>query len=91
MQPNTSAPIQNQIVTGEGHLAPIWVQWFFKVSNIVFGQEPSPVPIYGVSGVPSATEYAAHMIYVSDESGGATLAFSDGVNWRRTSDRAIIS
>jgi len=31
------------------------------------------------------------MIYVSDESGGATLAFSDGLVWRRVQDRAVIS
>jgi hypothetical protein len=29
--------------------------------------------------------------YISDESGGATLAFSDGTVWRRVSDRAAIS
>ena len=31
------------------------------------------------------------MIYVSNESGGATMAFSDGSNWRRITDRAIVS
>lgn len=31
------------------------------------------------------------IIYVSNEAGGATIAFSDGTNWRRVSDRAIVS
>lgn len=31
------------------------------------------------------------MIYVSNESGGATMAFYDGSNWRRIQDRQIIS
>lgn len=31
------------------------------------------------------------MIFVSDETGGATMAFYDGSNWRRIQDRAIIS
>jgi hypothetical protein len=31
------------------------------------------------------------MIYVSDETGGAVMAFSDGSNWRRITDRAIVS
>jgi hypothetical protein len=31
------------------------------------------------------------MIYVSNESGGATMAFYDGTNWRRIQDRQIIS
>ena len=33
----------------------------------------------------------AATVYVSDETGGATLAFSDGTNWRRVQDRAIVS
>lgn len=35
--------------------------------------------------VPGAT------LYVSNESGGACLAFCDGTNWRRVTDRAIVS
>jgi hypothetical protein len=31
------------------------------------------------------------MIYVSNETGGAVPAFSDGAAWRRVTDRAIIS
>lgn len=31
------------------------------------------------------------MIFVSDETGGPTMAFYDGSNWRRIQDRAIIS
>ena len=48
------------------------------------------VPSYTVAGAPSAAT-AAGIIYVSDESGGAVLAFSDGTNWRRVTDRAVIS
>ena len=52
---------------------------------------PPIVPTYTVAGVPSAATYARGLIYVSDESGGAVLAFSDGTNWRRVTDRAIVS
>ena len=45
---------------------------------------------YTVSELPSATT-AGGMIYVSNESGGAVMAFSDGTNWRRVTDRAIVS
>lgn len=45
---------------------------------------------YTVATLPSAST-AAQIIYVSDEAGGATLAFSDGTNWRRVTDRAIVS
>lgn len=46
---------------------------------------------YTVAGVPAASDYTQGVIYVSDETGGATLAFSDGTNWRRVQDRVIIS
>jgi hypothetical protein len=48
-------------------------------------------PSYTVAGVPAAALRAGSMIYVTDESGGAVPAFSDGVNWRRVTDRAIVS
>ena len=41
--------------------------------------------------VPSPTGRTGATIYVSDEAGGGTLAFSDGTNWRRVQDRAVIS
>lgn len=49
------------------------------------------LPGYTVLTVPDATKSERAMIYVSDETGGATIAFSDGTNWRRVQDRAIIS
>jgi len=47
------------------------------------------VPTYTVGTLPTAT--ASGVIYVSDETGGAVLAFADGTNWRRVTDRAIVS
>lgn len=53
---------------------------------------PVKFPSYTVAGVPSAaTMGAGANIYVTNETGGAIPAFSDGANWRRYSDRAIIS
>lgn len=50
------------------------------------------LPSYTVATVPSAsTAGAGAEIYVSNESGGAVTAFSDGTNWRRVTDRAVIS
>lgn len=46
---------------------------------------------YTVATLPSAITGARAMIYVSNETGGATMAFSDGTNWRRVQDRAIVS
>ena len=51
---------------------------------------PFPVPSYTVAGVPSAA-VAGKLAYISNETGGAVLAFSDGTDWRRVTDRAVIS
>lgn len=49
------------------------------------------LPSYTVATVPSAASNARKFIYVSNEVGGAVPAFSDGTNWRRVTDRAVIS
>ncbi|MBL8883972.1 MAG: hypothetical protein JNL45_13070 [Hyphomicrobium sp.] len=50
------------------------------------------LPSFTVATVPSAATYGAgSMIYVSNESGGAVVAFSDGTSWRRLTDRAVVS
>lgn len=46
---------------------------------------------YTVATLPSASSNARKLIYVSDETGGAVPAFSDGTNWRRVTDREIVS
>ena len=45
-----------------------------------------------VANVPSAaTAGRGAMVYITNESGGEVPAFSDGTNWRRVTDRAVIS
>jgi hypothetical protein len=46
---------------------------------------------YTVSTVPSAANHQYCCVVVSDESGGACVAFSDGTNWKRIYDNAVIS
>lgn len=52
---------------------------------------PIGLKSYTVGTVPSASTVAGQFIYVSNETGGAVPAYSDGSNWRRVTDRAIIS
>jgi len=55
-------------------------------------RQPTPHDSYTVSEAGSITGMSpGDMIFVSDETGGATMAFYDGTNWRRIQDRAIIS
>lgn len=58
-------------------------------------EEPPPdytqLHIYTVAEANALSPGAGVLVYVSDETGGATLAFNDGTNWRRVQDRAIIA
>lgn len=54
-------------------------------NNIVFAPE------FTVSTLPSVTGNQGGIIAVSNETGGYTLAFCDGTNWRRIQDRAVVS
>ncbi len=61
----------------------------------VDGSKPMEYPLrlmsYTVADLPTASDWDSGLVYVLNESGGATLAFSDGTNWRRVQDRAIVS
>jgi len=71
-----------------------WRKWMNDLYDRV---RPGPFPLtgYTVATLPPAGEHAgsdfSSLVYVSDEAGGATLAFSDGVQWRRVTDRASVS
>lgn len=54
-------------------------------------EAPLPLASFTVAGVPAAAVWLGSIIYVSNETGGATLAFSDGTDWRRVQDRAVIA
>jgi len=60
--------------------APLHVNGAVRVGNVTVATLPS-----------AANSGAGAIIYVSDETDGATLAFSDGSNWLRAQDRAIVS
>jgi hypothetical protein len=62
------------------------------------GTEPMVSPLIfksflvaDLTGDYAASLWSGAMVYVSNESGGAVVAFSDGTNWRRVTDRAIVS
>ncbi|MFN7180650.1 DUF2793 domain-containing protein [Hyphomonas sp.] len=53
---------------------------------------PARVASVDKASLPSASDTGAGAIlHVPDEAGGAVLAFSDGTNWRRVTDRAVVS
>lgn len=66
-----------------------------NVGLAIDGTKPMLAPLvlkeYTVSTLPTASLWEGGLIYVSDETGGAQPAFSDGTNWRRFTDRAVVS
>jgi adenosyl cobinamide kinase/adenosyl cobinamide phosphate guanylyltransferase len=68
-----------------------WVQALVK--------QPAPLPSYRAADLPDAAQWfstaardgRSAMIFVSDEVGGAVPAFTDGMNWRRVTDRNVVS
>lgn len=85
--PPTDAQI---IITETNKFHQTWVLWFAKIYRILAGKEPIQLASYTVLSLPPA-EPAGQFIYVSNESGGAQTAFSDGTNWRRSTDRNVVS
>ena len=49
------------------------------------------LPQFTVATLPPATGRGRQLVFVTGEVGGATVAFSDGTNWRRVQDREIVS
>ena len=57
----------------------------------IINDAPMKLKGYTVSQLGSLTSSAGAMVYCTDETGGSIPAFYDGTNWRRVSDRAIVS
>jgi hypothetical protein len=71
------------------------MKWFSELFERIGVEGALAVRGFTVAGLPDPTEFGgtafSSLIFVSDESGGATIAFSDGTNWRRVTDNAIVS
>ncbi len=75
-----------------------WTSWLNQLFNRV---EDGPFKIQGypkadlpdpeVFGDISSTDPFSSIIFVYDEVGGPVLAFSDGTDWRRVTDRSIVA
>lgn len=56
-------------------------------TNLLGDQVQSP--LYTVDDLPPVN-VAGGVIFVTNDQGGPVMAFSDGENWRRCTDRAIV-
>jgi hypothetical protein len=62
---------------------------FIVVTGLIYPTQ-FVLPSFSVSSLPSVNP-AGQMLFVTDETGGSVPAFSDGTNWRRVTDRQIVS
>lgn len=60
-----------------------------KVNLYMLGDRVVP-PEYEVADLPDPTD-GNGLIFVTDESGGPVIAYSDLSNWRRVSDGAVVT
>lgn len=68
---------------------PNWLEMDRDIDRAI--DKAKALSVFTVATVPDPAAYPYSFIFVSDETGGAQPAFSDGVAWRRLSDRAIVS
>lgn len=99
-------PNKNRITPPPSHSIDLssfeWNKWFNDLTAML-GTNPLKVQAYSVSdlttddldparwGETTPKDAFSSLVFVYDEAGGPTLAFSDGTNWRRVQDRAIVS
>lgn len=62
-----------------------------RINLAITGDGPIPLPQYTKGALPSPVGARGSLIYVLDDVSGEIPAFSDNVNWRRVTDRNIIS
>ena len=60
-----------------------------KLSGVLEMPDVLKVKSYAKASLPTAV--AGGIIFVTDETGGAVIAFGDGTNWRRSTDRTIVA
>jgi hypothetical protein len=88
-------PNHGNSIVGQGGTASPSLQTFFDDIELLLNArllgESVKLPIYTVLTLPDATKNTGGQVFVSNESGGAVPAFSDGTNWRRVTDRAIVT
>lgn len=79
---------------GAGLTARPWYEFFAflgKRTRLPVLPAYTVAQLQGGAAILTATANPYALVFCSNESGGAVVAFSDGTNWRRVTDRAVIS
>ena len=89
-----SKPDYGNKIVGEDRIASPDLQRYMdditlRLNEFLLGNQVT-LRSYTVATLPEV-KAAPGLIFVSDEAGGPVLAFSDGANWLRCTDRATVS
>lgn len=75
-----------------------WIRKTAQRANAAFNFDgsnsmtrPLLLASYAITDLPDAALWTRGVVYVTDDVGGAVPAFSDGTDWRRFTDRAVVS
>lgn len=85
-----SIPNHGEQLVNKGGQAMNQLQRYFDDITLLFNADRASLKDYTVATVPDAS-VGYGMIMVTDEVGGAVVAFSDLTNWRRCTDRVVVS
>lgn len=62
-----------------------------QLSRLTSHRNPVRLTPFQKADLPSAATYTGCLIFVPDATGGPALAYSDGSQWRRSTDATVIS
>lgn len=83
-------PSTDKIVNPDtGGVSLEWKAKFTQLFNAVSG--PFPLRPYTVATLPNPVQYAYCLVFVTDAFGGACVACSDGVNWKKIALGATVA
>ena len=89
--PNPAVPISDSSAIADTSWWDYWNYLLRAVRSIQRGGEPAMLPRYTVATLPAAADWAGAQVIVTNDVGGQVPAWSDGINWRRVTDRAVVS
>ncbi len=81
-------PAGGRVTAADGTLTFDWAALFDRLAKDCALSLLQP---YAKANLPTSDIPPGAQIYVTDEAGGAVPAFYDGTNWRRVTDRAVVS
>ena len=91
---NLVRPADKKPLESDGRFKLEWDTFFSSLLNAVNavsqGGLVAPKSVT-VATLPNVAENAGRMVYVTNEAGGPTIAYSNGTNWRRVYDNTIVS